>query len=441
MSVEVLLSRHAHAEAVHALERRVAEIRSAINAGRSKLQARISELQGRFRLLAENRLTLPEQSDRLRTYIRNAPPPDWPAEEKARLEAGVAGILAKVTVPNRVQTALNVPAIRNLEVAERVIEQSQLALAKGRQGLEREINQTHARLLKDRFGGHAAASQTLVDFLTEHREPMSPSAAEDKIERKLDRLMANIAALQDTAGWAQWTEKAAEIRREGDPDRRRMLYENLVLGCDKALRHLRQLREFQEELDGLIDSAAYLKGTAVDQVVAELQALKRAGLVVSLEALRARLKDTMEREQKKMDQQRKRNAIVESLQKLGYQVTEGMTVGSIRGGRLVVQKADDEYAVEVVMDSDSTLLQTVMIRYAASAEITDQQRLRDKEREEAWCSDHARLLEQLAERGLATNFKLKVPSGQHPVKVVVVEDKQVQRRAAAARTTPQRREL
>jgi len=91
----------------------------------------------------------------------------------------------------------------------------------------------------------------------------------------------------------------------------------------------------------------------------------------------------------------------------------------VKAGSVVVQKAGhSEYAVEVVTDSDLSVLQTAMIRYADGTEMTEQQRLRDREEEVAWCGDHARIREKLAERGFATDFKLKIPAGEHPVKVV-----------------------
>src|SRR5205085_3974954 len=94
---------------------------------------------------------------------------------------------------------------------------------------------------------------------------------------------------------------------------------------------------------------------------------------------------------------------------------------------------DSEYAIEMVGNTDLSLVQTSMVRYAESGEASRAQKLRDIEREEEWCQDHSKLRERLAQRGLDARFKLKLPTGAHPVKIV-----QKQKRPAATRITAAR---
>ena len=92
----------------------------------------------------------------------------------------------------------------------------------------------------------------------------------------------------------------------------------------------------------------------------------------------------------------------------------------VQGGKILMHKpGESEYAVEVVVDRDLSLVQTALVRFAASNEASAQQKLRDEEREVSWCGDHARLREELKQRGLASNFKLKIPAGQEPVRVII----------------------
>ena len=79
---------------------------------------------------------------------------------------------------------------------------------------------------------------------------------------------------------------------------------------------------------------------------------------------------------------------------------------------------ESEYAVEVVTNADLSVMQTAMIRYSDAAETTEQQHLRDCEQEETWCGDHQRIRAKLAQQGFATDFRLKIPAGQHPVKMM-----------------------
>ena len=102
-----------------------------------------------------------------------------------------------------------------------------------------------------------------------------------------------------------------------------------------------------------------------------------------------------------------------------------------------MRRADeDEYAVQMVANPDLNQLQTALVRYADNSEMTEQQKRRDREREETWCADHARLCEMMAGRGLETQFKMQIKPGEHPVKVVLN-----QARAALPRRQPVEKDL
>ena len=72
---------------------------------------------------------------------------------------------------------------------------------------------------------------------------------------------------------------------------------------------------------------------------------------------------------------------------------------------------------------------------AAEPEST-QTRRRDQEREESWCADHGRLRAKLAERGYDAAFRMQLPAGARPVKVVAAPGRA---REAAAAPQQQRR--
>jgi hypothetical protein len=103
-------------------------------------------------------------------------------------------------------------------------------------------------------------------------------------------------------------------------------------------------------------------------------------------------------------------------------------------GRIVVQRdGETEYAVEMVVNADLSLVQTAMIRFGEAGDMTEQQRLRDKEKEESWCQNHAEMREKLAEHSLSATMKLHLQPGEFPVRVV-----QSPRRPAATVTAARR---
>ena len=117
----------------------------------------------------------------------------------------------------------------------------------------------------------------------------------------------------------------------------------------------------------------------------------------------------------------RRQAILESLAAIGYEIDgTPMETAVVRAGKLVIRKPGNaEYAVEMGVNPEFSLLQTAMVRHADNADLTEQQRLRDCEQEESWCGDRARLREELARHGFNSAFKLRLPSGQHPLRVIV----------------------
>ena len=182
---------------------------------------------------------------------------------------------------------------------------------------------------------------------------------------------------------------------------------------------LRAVATWQAAVDALLHEAADYAGTAVDAVVAELREIRRAGRVVPLEPWQKRLADTKQRELARLQREHKRRAILESLTALGYEISEGMDTAMVEAGKLVLRKPDDtDYAIEVVSNADLSLVQTAMVRYSDSDSMTEQQRLRDHEREADWCDDHKRIRDALGKKGYQTSFKMQFPAGAHPVRVV-----------------------
>jgi hypothetical protein len=205
--------------------------------------------------------------------------------------------------------------------------------------------------------------------------------------------------------------------------------EALLMECAARLKDRRQFARWREEAQQLIDSAAHLDDAAVGGIVSELRRLLTAGRVADLEALRLRLRAAIETAEARREREQRRRALVESVRSLGYETSEGMETALVQGGRLVLRRpGEEEYAVELVTDPALNQVQTALVRYAETAEMTEQQKRRDREREEHWCEDHAQLREAMAARGFESQFKMRLRPGEHPVKVVVD-----QARSAAAR--------
>ena len=271
------------------------------------------------------------------SYRRNLSRYRMLAEEWERIYSFFQEQLRQVEAAPSFSLELSMSCIRQMEEAEAVRTRSDRALEKIRGSIEQEINATHKRLLEQKLLGGSAPVMSLAKFLAKQPPPKEPEGGARAILGKVDRLLAQVAVLQDTGGWMDLMAEAGRIGAEPDGQRRQMLYENLALECDGRLKRLRETERWLCDVDKLLEEAAPYE--------------------------------------------------------------------------------------EMVVDEDLSMLQTTMVRHAETEEMSDQQRLRDKEREEAWCADHARLREKMAANGMETQFKLKIAAGEHPVKVVVDKKK------------------
>jgi hypothetical protein len=118
------------------------------------------------------------------------------------------------------------------------------------------------------------------------------------------------------------------------------------------------------------------------------------------------------------EQEKKRQAVIDSLTELGYEISGGMSVGEVIGGKMEFRKAgENEYAISVMIDNNAEILETEMVRYAESDAMSTQQEQRDIEKEEDWCADHAKAMKSLKAKGVNTGFLYKKRPGEHPVRV------------------------
>ncbi len=386
----------------------------------ARIENRIGNLQRRFQMLHRRAADLAALREQLGAFAGTGIPADWPTSERERLTEQFRAELARIAIPEPPPADLSEAGTAQLAQAERALNAATQVVEDARKTFAAEVNRAHARNVATRLGADAPVTTTLAEWMAVNPAPVAaPAAAERGVLDKLDALLVQIGALQDTAGWSELMRRAEAIRGETDAGRRRSFYESLVLDCGARLKQLRATQAWIAELDKVIEDAAAYAGTAVDEVATALRNLRRAGRPEELAPWRERLAATQQRELARLERERKRQAILNSLADLGYETNAGLETALVQAGKLVVRKpGESDYAVEIVSDAGLSMVQTTMVRYADTPELTEQQRRRDTEREDEWCADHARLRERLAQHGLAASFKLKLPSGEHPVKIV-----------------------
>ena len=439
-----VVSQTATEASVSALDQQAEALARHQGSSAKALEQRVAELQQRFQSLAQNSAQLRHQVAHLDAYVQAMLPADWPAPERAAVLQRMRTAQTDCQPPSAIEAELSVPGIARLTQAEQALATANGKLDRWQETLAAEVQSAHELRVRAAQLGESQCKEAVATAARHHeakrRETLrrefaaasprvsladflptlaAPSAKECKVLHKLEDLMAKVGALQDTAGWADLMRRAVAVRAEIDPHRRLQFFESLCLEAGTRLKALRAAATWQAAVDALLQEAADYAGTAVDAVVAEFRELRRAGRVVPLEAWKLRLAETKKHELARLQREHQRRAILESLTALGYETSEGMGTALVEAGKLVIHKPGEaDYAVELVANADLSLVQTAMVRYSDSDTLTEQQRLRDHEREAEWCGDHKRIRDQLEQRGYRTSFKMQMPAGTHPVRVV-----------------------
>ena len=387
-----------------------------VEVAEQSLQTRIISIQKRFRQIASKREHAISELGKITDKANAAIPKNSPNSEKNRIFSLIRELTESVVIPSSVSVTLTHEGIARLESVEAELRRVDERIHSIRNTLESELDALHRMGVEQKIAA-SNPTQKLSEFLKSNPQISKPDN-EPWVE-KLDNMMAEVAVLQDTSGWSDLLRRAGEIRNEVVADRRRSLYEGLMIECGVRLRKAREYQEWKAKMDDFLDAAAPYHGPGVDEIVQELDIIARAGHIRNLTEIEARLKHAINRriEQQKITE--KRTAILQALEELGYEVTDGMGTALVSPGSVLVQKdGESEYAIEVVTNADLSMIQTTMVRFGEPTEITDQERLRDKEHEEAWCSEHAILRRKIAKSGYDSEFKMKLDPGEHPIKVI-----------------------
>lgn len=406
-----------------AAEERLVKLTAAVRDQVADLQRRVRELRKRVGSLHEARA----QFER---GLETALPAHWPGADVTRIRASAVAQLTQIEIPTLVESAETPEEIARLSATEDAVSAAQRALSVAEQKFQQDMRDTHARLVTSKLESGQTSAETLKGYLAKRSSLTTGKTSTDEYAEKADQLLADLCLLQNHASWRSLRNRASAIEREEDPASRRTCYEALLLDCSTLLRQLRDHGAWQKRIEALLDRTSAATGLSVGRLRGQLQDHLRAGTMVDISDLERELALAVAEEEQRRMSEARRQAVLDSLAAIGYEIDGSpMETGLVRAGNLVIRKpGNEEYSVEVVMNPDMTLVQTAMVRHADTEDMTEQQRLLDCEQEESWCGDHARIREEMARRGFDSAFKLKLPSGQHPVRVVVRSEAERARR-------------
>ena len=257
--------------------------------------------------------------------------------------------------------------------------------------------------------------QALADLAVEASPARLEHNAVDPERERIEKLLVQLELLDDSSETTGLRSRLEALNGEQDQHQRRLLLDSLSLELSQALQRRAQEAQRQEILDEL-EAKLGVFNTAPVGLKAAIRA-HRDGHGASLSDLRQAVETWCEQEALRQDGERVRSVVLDSLRELGYDVREGMRTAWVEGGSIVLQKAgSSEYGVEL-KDVDGRM-RTEVVRFGdPGAPVTDQQRQRDTEIEQQWCTAHAQTLENLRKQGMEAKIMAKREPGEQPLAV------------------------
>lgn len=244
--------------------------------------------------------------------------------------------------------------------------------------------------------------------LEQWRARQQQDAPREQRLARIDRHIAELQLLQGEASAQAFLERLARAEAEQRPERRNLLLDSLVLDLAQAAREHQQQRQRLEHLQDLASEVAALGAAACQpdsdpQQLAELTERCNAILTAHLQQQAALAR---------------RQAVLQGLASLGYEVREGMATAWAQTGRVVLRKpATPGYGLEVGGKADSGRLQ---LRAVALNANRDSQR--DRDIETLWCGEFQRLQALLAAQGGELSVERALGVGEVALKEIGEEE-------------------
>ncbi len=249
-----------------------------------------------------------------------------------------------------------------------------------------------------------------------------PAVIDPAIERlavRIDELAPLVSADEATI----WRSRLAEA--DGvEPARRHLLLDGLEVATGRALTEA---------------GARYVLTIDVQLLIAETKAAGISAIgndatdnlsIDELNALKTQLKLSLNEHRTAKATAARREAVLEGLTSLGYEVTEGMSTNFAENGQLVLRSAArPDYGVEVSAVGSGDRMQMRPIAFGGDGEGPDPRQ--DRDAETIWCGDVTSLQASLAKLGGGLTIERALAIGATPLKRIASPSRTTSRTTVA----------
>ncbi|MBG6467470.1 hypothetical protein GHV10_02640 [Pseudomonas aeruginosa] len=253
--------------------------------------------------------------------------------------------------------------------------------------------------------------------LDQWRARQQQAAPREQRLARIDRHIAELPLLQGEASAQAFLERLARAEAEQRPERRNLLLDSLVLDLAQAAREHQQQRQRLEHLQDLASEVAAL-GAAEHAELLQRAACQPDSDPQQLAELTERCNAILTAHLQQQAALARRQAVLQGLASLGYEVREGMATAWAQTGRVVLRKpATPGYGLEVGGKADNGRLQLRAV--ALNATRASQ---RDRDIETLWCGELQRLQALLAAQGGELSVERALGVGEVALKEIGEEE-------------------
>ena len=268
----------------------------------------------------------------------------------------------------------------------------------------------HQRELAEKHR-NADDRQTFTDWLATN----SPAGDDEELTR-LNLRVAELAVILGESATAEFETRLRRLFSDEPLPNRELLVDSLELDLVQAVTKAREREALQLRLRMLADQLSALNLETSKQVSLSIagQIDEPSNLLIKLEQ---EAQVALDQAREEAAAQSRRQAVLEGLAKLGYQVTESLETAWVQKGRVVIKRASQPgYGVELSgkIDSGRVQMRTVAVRNPGSSVDS----ARDTDAETIFCSDVSTLQKRLGEAGAELVIERALPVGATPLKIV-----------------------
>ena len=332
---------------------------------------------------------------------------------KRRTEAAAAGVLTALdqkgkSVPTELRSALEeIAAGRNADAS--AISRAFVLLTDEKPATVSEHQRRLASAHKEK-----SDRQSFTEWLAESR-----IGSDDEFAR-LDLRLAELTLVLEEKVATDFQERLRSLSLEKPSHKRSLLIDSLELDLAQAIGNAKNRKELEQRLTTLAEQLSEVGSEETKQwsrtIVAQLD-----GPSNDLLKLEEKAQQMFTEAVKAIAAQSRRQAVLEGLAELGYQVSEGMETAWVEDGSIVLKRTlESGYGIEVIGNVDSGRVQMRTVAFRKPDSNTDKSS--DRAAETAFCSDVAKLQEEFAAEGNQIVIERAAEIGATPLKTISVAD-------------------